>query len=257
MTETLAPLSRLRDRLSRLRAYPPQMEPTVELIPGRAFFPGGDGLWKSQDPALPHWPEGGVMILGQDFDCVASYKRAVERGYEQTNTGTWYHLIRMLQSADMPPDNCFFTNFFMGVRRTEKATGLCPGVRDSGFVKECGEFFGEQLRVQRPRLIIVLGTNVPRFLARTNPASEVSRWARCDTFPKIDAAGPLIAQARFGSPDSAVVATVAVVVHPSLRPANLWRRQYTGLRGEKAEQQLLKNALRASGLAALGKRPEG
>ena len=191
-----------------------------------------------------------VMILGQDFDRVDSYKEAVIRGYEQTNSGTWYHLIPMLQAAGLALEDCFFTNFFMGVRRSKKATGLCPGARDPGFVKECGQFLSEQIREQRPRLIIVLGIIVPRFLARTNPASEVSRWAKCDTFPKIDATavGPLIKQARFGASDSRTVATVAVVVHPSYRPANLWRRQYVGLRGEEAERQLLKDALCASGL---------
>ena len=185
------------------------------------------------------------MILGQDFDRVDSYQQSVIRGYEQANGGTWYHLIPMLHAAGLALEDCFFTNFFMGVRRSKKATGLCPGARDPGFVKECGQFLGEQIHEHRPRLIIVLGIIVPRFLARTNLTSEVSRWAKCDTFRKIDATGPLIKQARFGASDSA---TVAVVVHPSYRRVNLRHRQYVGLRGEEAELKLLQDALCASGL---------
>ncbi len=41
---------------------------------------------------------------------------------------------------------------------------------DDAFVERCRKFFVNQVKVQRPRLVLVLGKETPRYLAKTADA---------------------------------------------------------------------------------------
>jgi hypothetical protein len=64
-----------------------------------AFFPGGTEVVIGDDPAtaLPgrKLPRGGTMVLGHNFDNVASYEQSIERGREFGWNTTWHNLSKL------------------------------------------------------------------------------------------------------------------------------------------------------------------
>ena len=142
------------------------------------------------------------------------------------------------------PERCFFTNAYMGLRAGSDNTGKFPGARDPGFVQRCRLFLAEQIRAQRPRLVLTLGSHVPAVLA---PLSEdLAPWRDTRALARLDERGvPFIPSARFSG---GIGASVAALVHPSIRPASVLRRRYRGLLGDAAEIAMLGEALQTAGL---------
>jgi hypothetical protein len=226
--------------------YPAGVVPVPERLPGTAFFPGGAGLWMPDGGALPPMPTGGVMVLGHDFYSEAGYRRFLESRGESTRGPTWRNLLALLARVGVTPEACFFTNVYMGLRAGSRNTGRFPGASDAGFVERCRMFLLEQLRAQRPRVVLSLGSHVPAVAAPLSP--ELEPWLGCKTLTGLDAASvPLIAAATFdGLPD--VSATVVALTHPSLRWASVGRRRYKGYAGDDAEVAMLEEALRVGSM---------
>lgn len=223
--------------------YPEGVVPVPERLPGTAFFPGGMGLWQPGGTPPP-MPLGGVMVLGHDFYSEAGYRRFLARRGESTRGPTWRNLLALLARVGIDPERCFFTNAYMGLRAGSRNTGRFPGARDPGFVERCRAFLAEQIRAQEPRLILTLGSHVPAVLA---PLSEdLAPWIGAPSLKSLDEAGcPLVPSARF--PDG-LRATVAALVHPSIRWASVLGRRYRDLEGDAAEVSILKDAIRSSGM---------
>lgn len=232
----------LREHLSALQVYPPNTLPIDDVIAGTAFFPGGHGLWAEEGATtLSPWPENGVMIVGQDFDCEPSYRESAKRGEEILTAGTWRQLLLVLCQARIPNTRCFFTNFFMGVRKGNKNTGPHPDAGNQDYVNWCQGFLIDQIAAQRPHAILILGIIVPRRIASLSP--DLAIWCRCNTFAQLDSASPLVRAARFRLPDCMHTANVAVLTHPCFRPANVHRRTYAGFTGDEAEHRLIADAI--------------
>lgn len=236
------PVELLWRELVSVAPYPSGVERVPERIRGTAFFPGGRGLWMP-DPMLspPEMPIGKVMIVGQDFHSVRNYKESLALGCS-TRTATWRNLLLLLKAAEIRPNDCFFTNAYMGLRSDDRSTGRFPGSKDAAFTERCCRFFLLQLKVVQPRLIIALGKRVPQFLLSVT--RDLAPWRNCKTMTQIDAVGALQRNIMFLSVDG-VVATVAVVTHPSILGVNLKRRRYKGLVGRRAEVALLSDAYRS------------
>ena len=50
-------------------------------LPGLGFFPGGDGLWKAPGcRERPPLPPGGIMVLGNTFQCMANHPERDSHG---------------------------------------------------------------------------------------------------------------------------------------------------------------------------------
>lgn len=226
--------------------YPAGVVPVPERLPGTAFFPGGTGLWMPDVAGMPPMPTGGVMVLGHDFYSEAGYRRFVGKRGESTKGPTWRNLLALLARVGVTPEACFFTNAYMGLREGSQNTGRFPGAHDAGFVERCRRFLLEQLRAQRPRVVLSLGSHVPAVAAPLSP--ELAPWLGCNTLTGLDAASvPLIAGATFdGLPD--VSATVVALTHPSLRWASVGRRRYKSYIGDAAELAMLEEALQAGGM---------
>jgi len=134
-----------------------------------------------------------------------------------------------VEEAGIDPEQCFFTNAYMGLRAGQRATGPFPGARDPGFVERCRRFLGAQIEVQRPRLILTLGTYVPAVLAPLAP--KLVRWRDVANLREIDAARcPVVLDARFIGAGDGPTAVVALT-HPSHRPLNVGQRCYRGAVG--------------------------
>ena len=228
------------------------VKPVKEMITRTAFFPGGSGLWLGRSGSWympsdrPDMPEGKVMVLGNDFGQKWWHEKCLRENARDWKSKTWMYLRLLLQDAGIQPEDCFFTNAYMGLRSTGKSTGPSPGMVDPKFVEHCQLFFlGKQLPVQKPRLILVLGAEARKFIAQLSP--DLAEWKECKTFTGLDdsVVGPVVKKVRF---NGSKPVTVVALVHPSRRKGNVWRRRYRGKKGEAAELAMLEDALRLSEL---------
>ena len=240
--------------LETLRAAIPPVTDGVEgvvaqtgVISGTAFFPGGWGLWCTQEGQdMPAMPIGGIMIVGQDFDSERGFEASrlhrSELGLRSDGTyrsPTWRELVRLLTDVGVDLKECFFTNAYMGLRAGAKNTGRFPGASNKRYQESCRAFFLQQVAAMKPRLIITLGNWVPAFIAPL--AAELDSWKASRTFTDIDQAGSLREGVVFSQETPAC--SVIALTHPRFRQLNVHRRSYAGHDGKLAEEQLLRDAL--------------
>jgi|APTNR8051073442_1049403.scaffolds.fasta_scaffold04218_8 hypothetical protein len=217
--------------------YPPGVLPVPKTIIGTAFFPGGYGLFLAEPgPGLPRFPFGGVMVLGHDFHSEMNYRRSLERGGEILSQPTWRNILKLLAQAEIPTGDCFFTNFFMGLRQGTQTTGAFPGSKSVPYVEHCRRFLLRQLEVQRPRLVLTLGIHTPHLIARLSP--ELAPWGVKQGLKHLDASGPVQVEVSFVGL-SGFRTTVAALTHPSFRHASVRHRRFDGVVGAEAELKML------------------
>jgi len=233
------PSHQLFERLkSEFGPLPSGIDRISHQLQGMSFFPAGIGLF---DPRA-EFPVGGVMVLGHDWGTVANFKGYVTRDEERLTDPTWKHMVLFLDSAGIERRSVFFTNFFIGLRATGKSVGEHPARGDVDYVRLCRDFLLEQVEVQRPKLMLVLGTQVPPLLA---PMSDALRgWGHTRTFRELDAAGAAVPRVKLHGSDHTFAA--AVLVHPCHRPLNIKLRTWNGLKGDEAEVRMVKHLLTSS-----------
>jgi hypothetical protein len=199
-------------------------------------------------------PTNGVMVLRHDFHSKAAFEKSLSKGGEvhidaagiaSSTVPSWTNLFRMLCEFGIPARRCFFTNVYMGLRTAEKTTGRFPGSKDVPFVDRCRVFFYRQLEAQEPRLILALGVWVPRFLAPLS--GELADWELINSFQGIDEAKPVRHAVRFKT-DAVPPCSVVCLTHPSLRGPNVRRRSYGSRVGVTAEQAMVADGIRLSGV---------
>lgn len=226
--------------------YPSGVLPVPAPINGLAFFPGGYGLWgANQGRPLPEFPVGGIMVLGHDFHSETGYAESWKLGGERLTLPTWSNLLRLFEAAGVALNRCFFTNLYMGLRAGVATTGAFPGASDPAFVAHCQAFLLEQLRTQRPALVLTLGVHVPPVVGVLSP--ELAPWAAGQGLKHLDAVGPVQMGVTFRGLEGLRTTAVALI-HPSLRHANLRHRRYGGEVGSDAELARLRNGLASAGL---------
>ncbi len=244
--------------------YPDGVVRVRKPIPGRAFFPGGFGLWDAVAGApLPPMPVGGVMVLGHDFHSEDGYEKSLKAGEEPRDNKTWSNLLPVLDEVGISRKWCFFTNLYMGLRATPTAQqerpgvkarrprsptmGKHPGASDADFVSHCRAFLVEQLRVQRPALILSLGKYVPPALGTLSP--ELAPWAEWKNFGHIDKVGAVQSPVTVGGIDG-YQTTVVALLHPCQRRLNLPARRYGSAAGAEAELAMIRVGMALAGVAA-------
>lgn len=226
-------LDSLRAALPLVEPYPEGVLPIPEFIPGTAFFPGGDGVWKEEGP-VP-FPVDGVMVVGHNFDSVKGYKDSHKKGKENLNGSTWGRTRLLLSRSGIDPKGCFFTNFYMGLIDGDKAMGPFPGRTDKEFVRRCQQFFLLQVALLQPRLIIVYGLQVPPLLAPLSP--QLEKWKNLKSVADLDRVG-VVGHVQFGSGHT--YATVVGLIHPSMAASNLrFRENFDQLQGHVEENILM------------------
>ncbi|MBA4186707.1 MAG: hypothetical protein C0467_01690 [Planctomycetaceae bacterium] len=217
-------------------------------IPGLAFFPGGYGLWDcSADKPLPPLPINGIMVLGHDFHSEDGYAKSFQLGGERETLPTWRNLLKLLRDVGIEPKQCFFTNLYMGLRAGSATTGVFPGAGDPRFVKHCEQFLLEQIRVQRPALILTLGVHVPPVVGRLSP--ELESWTLGRGLRHLDTVGPVKTNVTFEGIDRWAT-TIVALTHTSLRDASVRHRRYGGEEKHAAEVRMIQDAMVLGGLMA-------
>ena len=246
-------VSQLNKKLRAVEPYPAGICSFPEQVKGTTFFPGGQGLWfEASQEEMPNFPRNGVMVLGQDYDTRASYKNTLALSkngniHPAEKSPTWTNLLKFLKDAGISPQDCFFTNLFMGLRESGKSTGKFPGAKDKKFVQRCLDFLEEQIEIQRPALILTLGNIVPYTIALRS--ETLAPWRKCRTFAEYDKQGPVVHDVRFQNILNYPCAVV-ILTHPSMRSVNVWRRQYGEIKGNMAEIAMVKEAMTYIGLKA-------
>jgi len=217
--------------------YPDSMDMVKAEIPGLAFFPGGKGIYHDNDETISNKK---IMILGQDFDSETSYQASFKAGKEdEVKNPTWRNLLAFLEKVGIDRSNCFFTNGIMGIRTDDKSTGPSPAFKDDVFLNNCRNFFLEQISIQRPKLILVLGTYTAKFLSATSP--DLDCWSVVRPFKIIDHNKHHVKEkVKF---KNGVESNLVLLTHPSFRPVNVGRRTYNELKGTDAEIGMVKSIL--------------
>jgi hypothetical protein len=198
--------------------YPPGVVPVPEPLAGTAFFPGGFGLYAECPPD--------IMIVGQDFNTIATYEKARHHGSEFDTSTTWRNMKAIFPRLGIPFERCLFTNFFMGLRESGSETGPFPGIKDPHFVQACARFFERQLETVRPRLIVTLGIAPLKLLGKhvfriSTPAS----LTECTSIYRVNQI------------------SVVPLTHPSMYFANIHRRSFQGFTGLEAEKAMVQQAI--------------
>jgi len=210
--------------------YPKGVVPVPELIRGTAFFPGGLGLWLDEHgSAEPDTPE--VMVVGQDFNTLASYENARKAGSETKTSRTWQNIEKIFPKLGLSFRHCFCTNFYMGLRENGPETGIFPGARDPEFVRRSARFFERQLEVMKPKLIVTLGLAPLAALGKhVFHVPTPPTLSRCvDVYRDLPSAHGRVA--------------LVALTHPSLYFANVGRRRFQCLAGIDAERAMVLSAV--------------
>jgi hypothetical protein len=241
------------------KPYPEGLEEFPGVLRGQGFFPGGDGIWRDDpsDPPKYKFPNGGIMVLGNDFGCKDNpnprspgFIQCLARldGFGFETPPTWNNIKEMLRKAGLPGDRCFFTNAFLGLRTCTKTNGPSPGAKVPKFVEICKRFFEFQLLTQEPELIIYLG-HEPRKLACSIMLGMEHAWATDNSFHDLDSIHDPIMHGSCTGGSKPIFPLMVVINHPSDARRNhgnalkrLKPRQYQGHTGADAEIALLAEA---------------
>ena len=237
------PVDHLRALLENVAPYPSGVVRIPAPVGGTSFFPGGMGIWNSPRSAdLPPLPIGKVMVLGHDYHSETGYQRTLENEEENLKGPTWRHLLDLIELAKIQRTDCFFTNFFMGLRAGKSSTGRFPGNHDQEYVQMCLDFLIQQLRVQMPRLVLTLGKYVPALIAGLS--DDLSPWKDAKSFKDIDQNDRcVLANVTFRQIPQVKPMTFVALVHPCYRARNVGIRRYKELRGEAAEIRMLADGM--------------
>lgn len=215
-----------------VKPYPEAVSPVGRMVDGTAFFPGGRGLWMDEDTDV--FPS--ILVLGHDFSTEKWYLRMLNGEVKDISSPTWINMIRLFLQANVDIRHCFFTNVFMGLRRTESMTGVFPGFRDKGFVERNVQFLSFQIEAVKPKVIVTLGKYAAEMLAGLSP-EDLSAWKGWRALKEKDVG--LVPHVRLGNLTCACVA----LEHPSMRNSNVKRRRYKNCSGNVAEVMMLMDAL--------------
>lgn len=247
-------MEHLAEMLADFGEYPDGVEEVPACITGVAFFPGGSGLWGAEmGRPLPAMPVGKVMVVGHNFDSVVNYNASRQRGHENINVGSWRSLIELLRESDIAPEDCFFTNAYMGLKANVDvstgrniSTGKYPGAVNHSFTYRCHAFLLKQIQTQQPRLILTLGKEVLPVLAPLAPKLTAA-WGGALNLQDVDSRGAsLVSGVQF--PGVRHPVTVVALTHPANRGPNVKRRHYGDLAANPAEVTMILDGCKACGL---------
>lgn len=233
------PIAAFRAKLGDIpdNLYPEWGRPVRPPVDGIAAFPAGSGL----DGAVS-FPYGGIMLIGKTPDTVANYRKRLDTGQahgDDTNTMPfWRNVRRLLTSAGLARERCFFTNAYPCLE-------LSPFKWPSDeFIEACQGLLTLQVEIMRPSLVIALGKWVPPFLA--GMSTGLDDWA----------GSPPVTLLELDEKEQAVrpkvlvagrTTTVVALYHPSARPHHRARRRNGTLTGEAAEVALLREVAKGAG----------
>lgn len=222
---------KLFKHINLVEPYPDLVSRIDTMIDNTAFFPGGKGLWKEEDSEI--FPT--ILVLGQDFSTEKEYVRMLQNKVNDLNGSTWRNLRKLFIEANVELLECFFSNVFMGLRKTDSMTGKFPGFKDQGFVTRNIEFLLFQIDTIKPNLIITLGKYSAELVSKLSDDLNSWRYNNALREPDIGLKKDVKINGN--------IFTCVALEHSSMRNTNVKRRRYKGFIGNEAEVSMLKDAL--------------
>lgn len=220
--------------LPAIHPYPPTMGEVTPLIAGRAFFPGGCGVYHGvTQSALPARP---LMLFGQDFDTVAGYQAACKAGHE-SDSPTWRGIEAIFRAHKIDPAACFYTNVLMGARYADSNNGPSSALADAAFVERCVAAACRQIEILRPSVVVALGV-VSSVLLGTRVCGKKMRCPTAAQWSGVDAAELQFIEARSWPELNAPPFAFASSLHPCMWQSNTKYRSWVGLHGREAHDAI-------------------
>ncbi len=219
--------------MCNVEPYPDAVAPVTEMVDTTAFFPGGKGLWTETETDV--FPS--ILVLGQDFSNVRIYEEMQKGNTEDLNCPTWKNIIKLFSQTRMNISDCYFSNVFMGLRKTESMTGRFPGFKNNEFVQRNIDFLAVQIDLLKPKMIITLGIHAAIMLGKLSQ-NDLQEWKLAERFQDISTS--IKQNVVFGSHKCTCVS----LVHPCMRHVNVRKRSYMQFVGNDAEIQMLNDACR-------------
>jgi uracil-DNA glycosylase len=227
----------LFDNTGMVQPYPADVSPVNRMLDITAFFPGGKGLWSEEyTDIIPN-----ILVLGQDFSTLKDYEKMAKNESTDLGCPTWRNLIALFNEVGIDLKQCFFSNVFMGLRKTDSLVGKFPGSRDIDFVKRNLDFLLFQIDLIKPRMIVTLGRPASEMLSTITDQISYD-WEKGKAL-KTPYNG-LKKEVQIGSHTTLCIA----LEHTSMRNSNVKRRKYKNASGDfsghQAEVEMLKDGLR-------------
>jgi len=204
------------------------------MIDATAFFPGGKGLWMENEADV--FPS--ILVLGQDFSTVKDYEEMLMGDSNDLECPTWRNLRVLFGKVGIDLSICYFSNVFMGLRKTNSAIGRFPGFRDKEFTQRNIDYLAFQIDVIKPRVIITLGIHAATMLGNLSPI-DLSDWKLAKRFRDINSI--LKQNVDLGSHRCICVS----IVHPSMWYPNAKQMCYMNIQGNDAGISVLSDAINA------------
>jgi uracil-DNA glycosylase len=223
---------KLFKNISLVEPYPDLVAPVDLMLDITAFFPGGKGIWKEEESEV--FPS--ILVLGQDFSTEKEYVRMQKNIVNDIDGPTWRNLRKLFKEANVDLLDCFFSNVFMGLRKTDSMTGKFPGFKDKEFVSRNIKFLLFQIDTIKPKIIITLGKYSAELLASLS--DDLNSWKNSKALREAD-----IGLKRDVKINGNTFTCVALE-HPSMRNSNVKRRRYKDFVGNEAEIRMLKDAFK-------------
>ena len=222
----------LFNSMNIVEPYPDSVAPVKCMVATEtAFFPGGKGLWLDDNSMfLPD-----ILVLGQDFSTEEWYDEMFNGKEKDLDSPTWINMISLFKQAKIDLNRCFFSNVFMGLRRTKSMTGKFPGFKDRLFVKRNIDFLSYQIKVIKPKVIITLGKYAAELLTSLSQ-QDLQNWKDWQALRAANVG--FIRNVKFLDH----ICNCIALEHPSMRYSNVKRRRYQGLCGNEAEVKMLEDA---------------
>lgn len=199
------------------------------------FFPGYRGLWlEEESETIPN-----ILVLGQDFGNVETYEKMKRGETNDLKAPTWKNMRELFKSANIPLKHCFFSNVFMGLRKSKRMAGNFPGFKEEKFLSQNLKFLKFQIEFIKPKVLITLGKPANLILSMIEN-SEIPNWDKSKNLNYKDLKIKIDAKEY----------NYVMLLHPSYRKRwiNKISRNYMTssediLKGNEAEVQMLKDAI--------------
>ncbi len=216
-------------------------------LKGRAFFPEGLGLQRLDRSTGEPLPD--ILVIGHNFGTL-EYRKLVEKfGGSEESKPTWSNLIRLLGEVSVDLDRCFMTNWFIGFGPKQIGKLLKDHICGSAcspaetkcsirrYEKECLDLIIDQIRVFKPKAVLLLGEEVIRRAHKIAPNNEqLKSWGTVkgtSFFSKVDSIGALASNVVLAADFRT---NFVALVHPSFHHLNHVLRAPNALR-EKLERE--------------------
>lgn len=192
--------------------------PAVGGLPGPAFFPEGLGL---SHPIPPDDQRPTILAIGHNFGC-AEYREKIGPAGREDDKATWRNLDTLLLKAGADPEQCFRTNWFIGLLPGEKQVGRFLRNPDPAYEQACRQLLIKQIQFLHPKAIVLLGPEVASRAYQIMPALEP--WLGADKWIDIDRSSIGHTVQNIEVPAAKLRTNVAALLHPSFGAANQSRR---------------------------------